>query len=124
MANLNQRIQAIKAMSWRDTKELAERYGLEKPDGMSWDDMAPAIAEAEAASNDTVSDAEPTTEKTPKSVKVKSSTPVPNEALAARLERLGFRVCGVCGQQHRNTATGEPLCPEQYSGCPRLQGGG
>lgn len=47
LSTATNREQQLQALDWKELEKLAKELGIEKPSGVSWREMIPAIVEAE-----------------------------------------------------------------------------
>ena len=138
---LNERAEEIKAMDWREIRDLAETLGVEKPSDKTWVEMALQIAEAEGELNlSTEVEDEPTevqsagdveasqdldetlilSEVQPEVPLESASTvePVAEPVYPTRhYASLGIPVCGSCGAKKQLNRHRQPICAAGRSDC-------
>jgi len=99
--------------SWRVAKSAAQKLGIERQQGQSWEDLAEAIAVAEFESRSQQKPAEESASTLP-AIKGRYAT----EYFKAN----GIPYCETCGAAYEH-AKGNPVCPERLDArfCPRLK---
>lgn len=114
MPDLTARIAELQSLHYKKVEKIAHSLGLEKPEDVSWDDFAPAIAEAEAKQLEAAE---------PESTKPVEDAPEPVEPVKNRYptewyQASGIPYCEVCGERYLSDSRG-PFCPESRIDCPR-----
>lgn len=118
--SLSDRITEIESLSWVKIAELAESFGVTKPEGETWKDQAINIAMAEAKATAEKEGADSI--ETPPSPEVekpdiqKSDSGVSGYNLIKSFRALK---CPVCDLNVRTGLNGETVCPIKDSSCPR-----
>lgn len=122
------KVKELSALTWQEVKAIADEAGYEKPKDSAWmsDEVLAEVEKATESKSEIKSEVEAESKSEIKSeIKAESKSEVEAESKTKYatdyFERNNIPYCKACGAQFQHKITGEAVCAESRSDCPRLK---